>query len=477
MPDRASPKKRNGSYRTDGFRGWVKNWETGETAIWRAERENLRRRPPVPLPSLAKRRAEEAAAAEFAAKIACHKVAKATAQTHPYLARKGFPKTLGLVFEGLLLVPARLDGQIVSLQEIQADGTKLTLKDSKIASASFTIGSGRDEILCEGYATGLSIWTAATGLHLPVRVTCCFAAANVAAVAERRRRAVLVADNDKPLPQFGGLGAGEFYARAHWPALDDAARGEDGRQRPAPCPRASRPAGITSPTVRTEADEGRGMSKRTAHRRDTNGHKVANDAHARFYPWEFNSEAFQSLSCTARCLLLELKMLHNGRNNGTLFLSIREAARRIHIGKNQAGQAFADLRNRGFIRPNVVGAFSLKSGARHGMATSWVLTEFPVGEEKGAGSRDFMRWKPSTVLAAGTPKNIRRSRIEDGVSSERGHPVPAAGTLPPKCHRSGHTFRQKRHSTVPAAGTQLSYQWESGNDALCSSERAHRATT
>ena len=212
-PTELHPKTRNGAYRTDGYRGWVKNWETGETAVWREAREAHRSGPRVPLPSLAKRRAEEAAAAAFAAKIARHKVSKATLQTHPYLAKKGFPKVRGLVFEGLLLVPARIDGQIVSLQEITADGMKMTLKDSKIGGASYSIGTGRDEILCEGYSTGLSIWTAASGLHLPVRVTCCFAAANVAAVAEKRREAVVMADNDKPLPQFGMLGAGEFYAR------------------------------------------------------------------------------------------------------------------------------------------------------------------------------------------------------------------------------------------------------------------------
>ena len=56
------------------------------------------------------RRAEEAARAEWAAKVAQHKIAQATPQTHPYLERKGFPKTLGLVHEGWLLVPARIDG-------------------------------------------------------------------------------------------------------------------------------------------------------------------------------------------------------------------------------------------------------------------------------------------------------------------------------------------------------------------------------
>ena len=165
---------------------------------------------------------------------------------------------------------------------------------------------------------------------------------------------------------------------------------------------------------------------------DATGRSVGKDSHARFYFWEWQSQAFQSLSPVARCLLLELKLLHTGRNNGSLFLSVREAARRIGTGKNQASQAFVDLQDRGFIRPNVLGAFNLKSGARRGMATSWVLTEYSIGEAMGAGSRDFMRWTPPTVPAAGTPKKIRRSRGEDTLSPLEGHPVPAAGTPPPK---------------------------------------------
>jgi putative DNA primase/helicase len=207
------PRKRNGSYRCDGFRGWAKNWETGETATWRAEREVRRRAPPVPLPSLAQRRAEEAARAEWAAKVAAQKIAKARAETHPYLARKGFPKALGLVYEALLLVPARIDNRVVSLQEIAEDGTKKNLSGGRMSGASFSIGSGRVEVLCEGYATGLSIKAALAAVHMPARVTCCFSASNVATVAERRRHAVVIADNDKPVAQFGGLGTGEYYAR------------------------------------------------------------------------------------------------------------------------------------------------------------------------------------------------------------------------------------------------------------------------
>ena len=208
------PRKLNGSYRTDGVRGWAKNWETGETAVWRFAREpGLRTAPPKPFPPLAQRRTEEAARAEWAAKVAEHKIAKAMAQAHPYLERKGFPKQLGLVLDGLLLVPARVNGRAVSLQEISVDGVKKNLPGGRMSGASFSVGSGRLEVRCEGYATGLSIKAALAAMHLPARITCCFSAANVATLANQRRHAVIVADNDKPIAQFDGLGTGEYYAR------------------------------------------------------------------------------------------------------------------------------------------------------------------------------------------------------------------------------------------------------------------------
>lgn len=208
------PRKLNGAYRTDGSRGWAKNWETGESANWHAERNAAGRTVRLaPLPSLAERRAEEAERAAWAAKVAQDRIAAATVELHPYLARKGFPKTLGLVLNGKLLVPARIGDKAVSLQEISEDGTKKNLPGGRMSGASFSIGNGPREVLCEGYATGLSLKAALAAIHLPARVTCCFSASNVATVAEQRRHAVIVADNDKPVAQFGGLGTGEYYAR------------------------------------------------------------------------------------------------------------------------------------------------------------------------------------------------------------------------------------------------------------------------
>jgi putative DNA primase/helicase len=207
------PKKKNGAYRSDGRRGWIRNWETFALAVWHEERDERRRGPVKPLPDLAKRRAEEAAAARFAAETAQHMVKTAAWATHPYLERKGFPKALGLVLEDMLLVPGRINGRITTLQKIYADGRKMSLKNGSIGGASFSIGDGPLEILCEGYATGLSIKAALSGMCVRARVTCCFAAANVAEVASKRPRALIVTDNDKPIPQLGGLGTGEYFAR------------------------------------------------------------------------------------------------------------------------------------------------------------------------------------------------------------------------------------------------------------------------
>jgi hypothetical protein len=127
------------------------------------------------------------------------------------------------------------------------------------------------------------------------------------------------------------------------------------------------------------------------------GRSVGGARHVRLHLWELQSEAYRSLSVGARALLVEMKALHNGRNNGELFLSVREAARRLGTSKNYADKCLSELRDRGFIQPHVVGAFNLKSGARRGQATSWVLTEFPVGDALGVGTKEFMRWRASPV--------------------------------------------------------------------------------
>ena len=139
------------------------------------------------------------------------------------------------------------------------------------------------------------------------------------------------------------------------------------------------------------------MPRKQKHGRrvDATGRSKGGDGqHARLYRWEIESLAYRSLSVGARALLVELKALYNGNNNGDLFLSAREAAKRLNTGRSFAARRFLELQNRGFIRPKEIGAFNRKALAGSGKATSWVLTEFPIGNAV-AGTKDFMRWQPS----------------------------------------------------------------------------------
>ena len=140
--------------------------------------------------------------------------------------------------------------------------------------------------------------------------------------------------------------------------------------------------------------------KRSGKRRvDRKGRSVGGDAHhARFYQWEIKSAAYRSLKAHARALLLELKALYNGSNNGELYMSVREAAKRVGCGKNLASEMPDQLQDRGFIRPNEVGAFNLKAAAGGGKATSWILTEYAFGNAT-AGTKDFMHWKADAPLS------------------------------------------------------------------------------
>lgn len=87
-----------------------------------------------------------------------------------------------------------------------------------------------------------------------------------------------------------------------------------------------------------------------------------------------DSPAYRSLSPNARALLVELVMMENGRNNGELFLSVRDAADRMGVADTAAAmRAFAELEKMGFIACTRDGHFAVKAseGSR---ARCWRLT-------------------------------------------------------------------------------------------------------
>ncbi len=127
---------------------------------------------------------------------------------HPYLAAKGFPSALGLVYGEHLLVPVRdaYDQRLLSLQQISPDGEKRFLHGARARGGIYRIGSTGKTFLCEGYATGLSLYEAAKRLHRQSAVIVCFSAGNIEVVAPLFPGALIAADHDES-------GTGERVAR------------------------------------------------------------------------------------------------------------------------------------------------------------------------------------------------------------------------------------------------------------------------
>lgn len=231
----------NGSGRVlvfdDGRGGIAWNWISGAeqrfgpNGIAGAGEVRAPRRDPV----AERRAAQEQAEVERA----CSAIVRACIPApHPYLASKGFPTDAGLTIDSLrpllpsgpfgesmsralpdgdgpwLIIPGRIGPRITTVQIIGPDGTKKNILRGKMGGAAHRIATGGETWVCEGIATALSVRAALRLLGRSATVLCAFAASNVAKVAEGIPGAIIAADHDKPLEQLGGLGTGEFYARA-----------------------------------------------------------------------------------------------------------------------------------------------------------------------------------------------------------------------------------------------------------------------
>jgi putative DNA primase/helicase len=149
-----------------------------------------------------KRQKEHEEAAERAKAL----LARATQDTHPYLRSKQFPDELGFVTEdNSLLIPLRDEWKkLVGAQVISRAGDEWVKKfiyGTKASGAVFRIGSraAAHTILCEGYATGLTIHKAASMTNLDVTVLVCFSAHNIVAVSKlvKTKYCGIYADNDE----------------------------------------------------------------------------------------------------------------------------------------------------------------------------------------------------------------------------------------------------------------------------------------
>src|ERR1044072_7857735 len=91
------------------------------------------------------------------------------------------------------------------------------------------------------------------------------------------------------------------------------------------------------------------------------------------------TQSYRALGANARALLVDLVMMERGKNNGTLYLSVRDAAGRFGLADlKSASAAIDELEAHGFIAMTADAFFSSRAtdGSR---ARSWRRTLLPPG--------------------------------------------------------------------------------------------------
>ena len=211
------PRKQNGAYIFDGHKGAIINFAVHDKHILYKSNE-----PPVFDPNAAAKREAAKQEHELRQRKAADKAAfilnNAAKQQHPYLIRKGFPDR-GLVWNDLLVLPMRVGQHLVGCQLIQEDGTKRFLSGQQTKGASLVIDAKGRNILCEGFATGMSVRRAMKYLRERYTIHVCFSAGNMLEIAKGVRDPLVIADNDamevataKKIASFYWLGeAGEDF--------------------------------------------------------------------------------------------------------------------------------------------------------------------------------------------------------------------------------------------------------------------------
>ena len=203
-PTEDHPRKRNGAVKYMGTHGFVQNHALSTiTSLWKPDSGD--RLNSVDMRSII---ISQAQADQQRRKLATEAVGKAVRmlnesgyRTHAYLEAKGFPDEQGSVLnienKPVLLIPMRMGKSLVGVQQIWEDGTKKFLYGQRTSGSTFAFDNKGLNIVCEGYATALSVRAAMKQLKRRYTIHVCFSAGNMVRVAEGLEQGLVIADNDE----------------------------------------------------------------------------------------------------------------------------------------------------------------------------------------------------------------------------------------------------------------------------------------
>ena len=214
VPTTDKPHSRNGAYIYDGRSGAVQNWAIHDKPVRWQSNEPYR---PDPLAKEKKAKAERERIERQvkASKKAGWILSQAKESTHPYLARKGFPNQKCYVWNDLLVLPTREGDKLVGCQLISADGTKKFLTGQKTKGVSLVMDNKGADIICEGFATALSVRRAMKFLKIRYKIHICFSASNMVEIGKTLKNPIVIADNDAM-----GIQTAKKIASDYWVAED-----------------------------------------------------------------------------------------------------------------------------------------------------------------------------------------------------------------------------------------------------------------
>lgn len=225
-PTEDHPRKKNGACKYMGTHGFVQNHATSTVvSLWKPDSEAQPMDMRAIIIGQAKAEQERRKAQSEAVNKAVKMLNASGYSTHPYLKLKGFEDEQGSVLkvgnDAILLIPMRVGKSLVGVQQIWPDGTKKFLFGQRTSGATFTFDNKGINIVCEGYATALSIRAAMKQLKRRYTIHVCFSAANMIRVAAELEPGLTIVDND-----ISGTGQAAA-AEIGWPIWISDQQGED----------------------------------------------------------------------------------------------------------------------------------------------------------------------------------------------------------------------------------------------------------
>jgi len=201
FPTEDHPRSKNGAVKYMGDVGFVQNHATSTVvSIWKPDSPITTKVKSTYLASIRNAEDEQKKKQHQAMQRAVGMLNGSGMSTHPYLEAKGFKDEQGNVLwqdgKPVLLIPMRVGGNLVGLQQIDEDGGKKFLYGQRTSNAVFTFDNKGMNVLCEGYATALSVRLAFKQMKQRYTLHVCFSAGNMAKVAAGLEAGLLIADND-----------------------------------------------------------------------------------------------------------------------------------------------------------------------------------------------------------------------------------------------------------------------------------------